>query len=298
MTVYPADGTDPSVLIRNAHAASVRSEERGGNSFCYFTPKMDEEAQARLRIESGLQYAIERNEIEVYYQPIVAAGSRKIIGAEALMRWFHPDLGAISPDRFIPIAEASDLIMPLSNWVLRRACRDAKRWRDARSQFKLAVNFSPRQFRSMDLVENVINTMEMEGFPRESLEVEVTERLLMSGTNNAKIILDTMKGFDISISIDDFGTGYSSLSYLQNYRFDTLKIDRSFVREVDVSTAARSLATAIVEMARALRMEVVAEGVETQAQEAILAQLGCQSMQGYLFGRPMSAIAFDALIDS
>ncbi len=297
MTVYPSDGADPSVLIRNAHAASLRSEERGGNNFRFFTPRMDEEAQARLRIESGLQSAIERNELDVFYQPIVAAGSREIIGAEALMRWSHPEMGAIAPDRFIPIAESSDLIVPLSNWLLRRACKDARRWRQTLTHFKLAVNFSPRQFRHSDLVQTIVDIMEAEGLPRDCLEVEVTERLLMGESGNAKIILDTMKGFDISISIDDFGTGYSSLSYLQNYQFDTLKIDRSFVREVDVSASARSLACAIIEMARALSMDVVAEGVETREQETILTELGCQSMQGYLFGRPMPAGAFDVLMD-
>ncbi|MDR3437462.1 EAL domain-containing protein [Telmatospirillum sp.] len=296
MTAYPTDGRDPLVLIRNAHAATVRSEERGRNSFRFFTPKMDEEAQARLKIEGSLRNAIERNELSVFYQPIVAAGSRRLIGTEALLRWSHPELGSVSPDRFIPIAEASDLILPISDWVLRQACRDASRWQAKMGIFKLAVNFSPRQFRSLDLVEKILDILEEEGFPKECLEVEVTERLLMSGMNNAKIILDTIKSFDISLSIDDFGTGYSSLGYLQNFQFDTLKIDRSFVKEVDGAEASRSLASAIIEMARALHMEVVAEGVETVEQERILGELGCQAMQGYLFGRPMPANEFDVLI--
>ncbi|MTJ84258.1 MAG: EAL domain-containing protein [Telmatospirillum sp.] len=296
MTAYPGDGTDPLVLIRNAHAATSRTEEGKRNSFRFFTPKLDEEAQARLKIESSLRGAVERQEMAVYYQPIVAAGSRRLIGAEALLRWTHPELGAVGPDRFIPVAEASDLIIPLSDWVLRRACVDACRWRRALGQFKLAVNFSPRQFRNIDLVEKILETLEDSGLPKECLEVEVTERLLMGSHNNAKIILDTIRSFDISLSIDDFGTGYSSLGYLQNFRFDTLKIDRSFVKEVGGPASSRPLAGAIIEMARALSMEVVAEGVETEEQERVLADLGCHLMQGYLFGRPMPVADFDALV--
>jgi len=296
MTAFPTDGDDPQVLIRNAHAATTRSEEGRRNSFRFFTAKMDEEAQARLRIESGLRNAIEKHELSVHYQPIIAARSRKLIGAEALLRWSHPELGEVAPDRFIPVAEANDLILPLSDWVLRQACRDGSRWCQRLGHFKMAVNFSPRQFRNLDLIEKVLETLDGEGLPKECLEVEVTERLLMGGTNNAKIILDTLRNFGIAVSIDDFGTGYSSLGYLQNFQFDTLKIDRQFVKTVGDGSSC-SLAGAIIEMARALGMEVVAEGVETQDQERILAELGCQLMQGYLFGRPMPADDFEQLIE-
>ncbi len=296
MTAYPTDGTDPFLLVRNAHAATVRSDERGGNSIRFFTPAMDADSQRRLRIESSLQRAIERNELKLHYQPIVAADGRRIVGAEALLRWRHPEMGAVPPDQFIPVAEASDLILPLSEWVLATACRDARPWLRHHPEFRLAVNFSPRQFKRRDLIDSICGTLAELDFPADRLEVEVTERLMMGRTGNAKGHLDAMRQRNISISIDDFGTGYSALSYLQHHVFDTIKIDRSFVSNIGASHGTRSLVAAIIEMARAMRMKVIAEGVETAAQASMLAEMGCGMMQGFLLGRPMPAESFSSLL--
>jgi diguanylate cyclase (GGDEF)-like protein/PAS domain S-box-containing protein len=296
MTSFPDDAADPLTLVRNAHAATARSYERGGNNFHFFTRGMEERSLSRLHIESALQHAIERDEFRVHYQPIVETGSRRIVGAEALLRWDHPALGTVSPEIFIPAAEATDFIIALSKWVLETACRDAKAWLDCGNPFRLAVNFSPRQFRRLDLVDSIEKTLAKVAFASDCLEVEVTERLMIDKVGHTKSLFDAMKARGISISIDDFGTGYSALSYLQHYTFDTLKIDRSFINGINTSLRTRSLVTAIVEMARSLAMKVIAEGVETNAQEKILTEVGCPMMQGFLIGKPVPADEFSRMI--
>ena len=297
VAAYPEDGSRSHELVRKAYVAVRRVKGAGGNVYRFYTSRMDEESQDRLRMEAKLQHAVERGELQLFYHPLVTARSKRIVGAEALLRWTSPELGPVSPADFIPLAENSGLIIPFSDWILKTACQDAVGWlKNTWGPFTLAVNFSPRQFEDHRLLDKVMAILEETGFPPSALEVEVTERLLMADSKKVHSILLGMKEAGISLSIDDFGTGYSSLSYIRKYPFNRLKIDQSFVADIPHSTETQCVVTAIVDMAHALGMDVTAEGVETIEHEQRLSDIGCELLQGYRFGKPMPAASFQKLV--
>jgi len=294
IAIFPGDGFDSETLLKNADRAMYRAKQFGRNNYQYATtPPLDD----RLILERKLMQAIEKNELMLHYQPIVDIASGAVVGAEALVRWNDPGRGMLPPESFIPAAEESDLIMSIGEWVLRTACTQMKRWHDAgMGRLRLAVNLSPRQFQQRDLAQVVARVLEETKFPGSSLELEITESTVMQ---NAEVSLSTMmmlKSMGVRISIDDFGTGYSSLSYLKRFPIDTLKIDQEFVRDLSGDTNDQAIITAVVSMARALKLRVVAEGVETQDQLGFLQREECAEMQGFLYSRPVPAEDFEATL--
>lgn len=293
ITLYPDDGDSPEELLRNAETAMYKAKEKGKNLFHFFTPKMNRMAQQRLNIESRLLHALERNELQLHYQPKFLIQSGEMVGAEALLRWNSPELGLVSPASFIPVAEATGLIEPIGEWVLHEACRTASSW--ARHQGKplqMAVNVSPRQFRSKKLLETMRQAVDQCKLDPGLLEIELTESLLIEDAPETIGIFSAFKEIGTSLALDDFGTGYASLSYLRKYPFDTLKIDQSFIRDLFVDPSAQQLCRAIIAMANGLKLKVVAEGVETLEQLQFLREQGVDMSQGYFCGRPVAAAEF------
>jgi len=290
ISVFPENGEDPSLLLRNADSAMYHAKEQGRNTFSYFTNAMNLEVSRRFALEEQMHGALDRGEFEVLFQPQVDVISGRILGAEALLRWHNPSLGNVTPDEFIPIAEQTGVIVPLGKYVLTEALKRTAHWQQGSHQaFRIAVNLSPRNFRDPDLINQVKESVSQYEIPLESLELEITEGVLMSGHNYIDEALTALSKLGISIAMDDFGTGYSSLSYLRNYPFDVLKIDRSFVNHITVDASDRELINAAIAMAHGLNLKVVAEGVETKEQLAVLKTMGCDYAQGYLFGKPMPA---------
>jgi EAL domain-containing protein (putative c-di-GMP-specific phosphodiesterase class I) len=246
----------------------------------------------RKAMERDLRAALQNNELKVHYQPQISLATQRIIGMEALLRWHHPERGNITPGVIIPIAETSGLMGPLTEWVLRKACRDAMSWQP----LKVAVNLSPTLFLENNLCAMVKCILQETGRPAAQLELEITEEILMTETDRILAILGELKKIGVSIAMDDFGTGYSSLSYLRKFPFDKIKIDRSFVNEVDESPAAKEIVRAIINMGHALKMRVNAEGVETIEQANMLQDEGCEELQGYLYGYPMKKEDMDLLL--
>ncbi|MBK7675918.1 MAG: EAL domain-containing protein [Candidatus Accumulibacter sp.] len=294
ISVYPDDGEDASTLLRNADTAMYHAKERGRNNFQFFTPAMNRVIQERAAIEHDLHSAVERDQFELFYQPQVNCRSGDVTGMEALLRWRHPQRGLISPDRFIPIAEETGLIVGIGEWVLRAACRQARCWRDAgHTDLRIGVNLSARQLQQTDLCEQIVTTLATWQLPPSTLELELTESMLMADTVTATALLHSLAELGIRMTIDDFGTGYSSLAYLKRFPVARLKIDRSFVRDLTTDANDAAIVRAIVAMADSLKMEVIAEGVETVAQLHFLESHGCPEVQGYLFSRPRPAAEFD-----
>jgi diguanylate cyclase (GGDEF)-like protein/PAS domain S-box-containing protein len=290
VAIYPADSESDEDLLRDADVAMYRSKKAGGNTLEFFTEEMNESAARRLLVESHLRKALELREFEVYYQPIVALPDARLVGVEALLRWKNSELGEVSPGEFIPIAERSGLITPIGAWVLETACRQVKAWHDTDwPRLRIAVNLSPREVDRGDAIGSIKNALARSGLPAEYLEIEVTERVFLDDVERVATIFREIKDLGVRLCIDDFGTGYSSLSYLQNYPFDVLKIDRAFVHGAIGHEDGIALLRAINSMAESLRLEVVAEGVETPEQMDLLNELGCGFAQGYYFCRPMSA---------
>ncbi|MCG8311690.1 MAG: EAL domain-containing protein [Pseudomonadales bacterium] len=297
IAIYPQDGTTASELMRNADSAMYHAKDQGRNTYSFFTEDMNREVSHRLALEEQIHGALTRDEFHVRFQPIIDVAADKIIGAEALLRWQNPALGCVPPDEFIPIAEQTGLIIPIGQFVLTEALCKAARWQEQYDKdFRLTINFSPRQFRDPKLVEMVKTAMDEAKVPRTTLELEITEGVLMSGHSYIDDAISALNQLDISIAMDDFGTGYSSLSYLRNYPFDVLKIDRSFIHELSTSADDRELISAIVAMAHGLKLKVVAEGVETKDQLQYLQTLGCDYAQGFLFGEAITAAAMDELL--
>jgi diguanylate cyclase (GGDEF)-like protein/PAS domain S-box-containing protein len=294
LSLFPDDGAEPAVLLRNADLAMYEAKEAGRNTYRFFNQKIHDDSVERLELERQLRGALERGELSLHYQPLVAAHDGSLIGAEALLRWHHPELGNIPPDRFIPVAEQSGLIVGIGAWVLDEACAQAARWRAARGgEFLIAVNVSPRQFACPDLVGTVRACVERYAIPPQQLEIEVTEGLLIRNPNEVREAMDQLAALGVAVSLDDFGTGYSSLSYLRAFPFHTVKIDRSFVRDLSEDAEDRALVVAAIRMACALGLRVIAEGVETEAQREFLAAQEADVLQGYLFGRPQTAETFE-----
>jgi len=288
ITLAPADGLDPHTLLRNADAAMYGAKEQGGNTIRFFQPEMNRRAKERLDMEGLLRHAQERGEIALHYQPLVDAQGIPV-GAEALMRWTSPDLGAVQPERFIPLAEETGLILPLGTWALEQACRDIAVWQtQGLPPFRVSVNVSWRQFAAGNLPETVQRVLNAAAIDPDLLELEITETLLMTDAPLVRSVLGRLKAMGVRAALDDFGTGYSSLSYLKRFPFDQLKIDQAFIRDLHESES-QALVGAIIAMGRALGLTVVGEGVETEAQRDWLRQRGCTLMQGFLFATPMPA---------
>ncbi|UZE97720.1 bifunctional diguanylate cyclase/phosphodiesterase [Alkalimarinus alittae] len=294
IAIYPTDSDTSSTLLQHADAAMYQAKDKGKSSFQRFSPEMNQDSHERLQIETRLRRALELEELELYYQPIVQASTGKIIGAEALIRWNNPTLGIISPDKFIPLAEETGLIVPIGDWVLNTACKDIKHWQQTTGMnLTIAVNVSPRQFRDGGFIETVNQVLSETQLDPQFLELEITERLILDKSIETSGIFKHLDEKGIKLSIDDFGTGYSALGYLKSYPFDTLKIDKSFVQDVIESSEDAALVTAIITMAHSLGLKVIAEGVEEAPQLGFLNQHNCDYAQGYFFSRPVPAEDFN-----
>lgn len=298
IALYPADGSDVDTLLKHADIAMYSAKAAGRANFQFFVPEMNVRAFQRMMLENALRRGMERHELVLHYQPQVDARDQRIIGCEALVRWQHPEMGLVPPAHFIPVAEDSGLIIPLGEWVLAEACRQQVRWARAGRSLMVAVNISALQFRKDGFFEMVENTLRQTGADPASLELEITESALMQPTDELMNRLRRLRSLGITLALDDFGTGYSSLAYLKRLPISRLKLDRSFVMDIPHDPEDVAIATATLSMAADLGMEVVAEGVETEAQVEFLVTKGCQVLQGFLFGRPLPVEAFDALLDS
>jgi diguanylate cyclase (GGDEF)-like protein/PAS domain S-box-containing protein len=293
VALYPLDGADFDALCRCADVAMYRAKQDGRNTYRFFTAEMQAESDRTLLLENALRRALEREQLTLHYQPQICMSSGRVIGAEALLRWQHPDLGAISPAEFIPIAEASGLILQIGEWVMRTACRQLKDWANAGlGPLSMAVNLSSVQFRHADLPALVSRILDECDLPPALLELELTEGVAMNDPLGAIAVMNDLHDRGVRMSIDDFGTGYSSLSYLKKFRVYKLKIDQQFVRDLSDDSEDRAIVSAIISMAKSLGLQTIAEGVETQGQLDFLRALGCHEVQGYLFAKPMPAEAF------
>jgi diguanylate cyclase (GGDEF)-like protein len=287
ITIYPEDTNSAEEMMRNADMAMYRAKEGGRNRYQFFTVGMQEQVKERVELEQDLRQAIERNEFELHYQPILDAESGALTSVEALLRWQHPKKGMISPEVFIPLAEDGGMIIAIGNCVIEEACRQLREWRDDGFDFTVSVNVSSRQL-SKEFSHWVLSSILKEHRVRgEWITLEITEGLLMDDSPEVMEWLNGFKNLGISLSIDDFGTGYSSLSYLKRFPVDVLKIDRSFVRGLPGDEGDASLVDAILAMAQSLGVQVVAEGVETEEQSRFLKNLGCDRLQGFYYGKPM-----------
>ncbi|MBF0458167.1 MAG: EAL domain-containing protein [Nitrospirae bacterium] len=288
ISVYPDDGDDIDALLKNSDIAMYQAKSKGGNTYQFYNPEMNSRALRRLELENNLRKALEKNEFRLQYQPKIDLNTWSVSGVEALIRWLNPQLGMISPVEFIPLAEETGIIISIGEWVLRTACAQAKHWQDLGCNgILMSVNLSARQFKSKDLVLTISNILEETGLSPDSLELELTETVVMDDAETAIKILREIKNMGIHIAIDDFGMGYSSLSYLKRFPIDCLKIDRSFVNDITTDTDDAAIATAIIAMSHSLKLRVIAEGVETNGQLEFLCALDCDEAQGYLFSKPL-----------
>lgn len=296
ISTYPGDGKDAGTLLKNADIAMYRAKEQGKNNFQYYSEQMNMHSLQRLALESSLRHALERNEFEVHYQPIIETGSQRIVGVEALARWKHPDMGMVGPVQFIPIAEETGLIADIGRWVLETACRQGNAWREMGHLLNISVNLSPRQLSEPDLIAEFGNAFVKTGFPPTQLVLEITESLMLNNPDDTVVVLQELKDLGIRIAIDDFGTGYSSLAYLRRFPIDTLKIDRSFLQDIPGDADSSALTAAVVALGHSLHLNVIAEGVETSEQRDFLTQHKCQMLQGFWFSRPKPAADITALL--
>jgi diguanylate cyclase (GGDEF)-like protein len=299
LSFYPHDAIDVDELLRNADVAMYRAKEMGRNTFQFYAAEMMAQAQERLNLDHALRRALERGEFLLHYQPVVELQGGKVVGAEALLRWRHPERGMVPPGKFIPFAEDSGLIVPIGEWVLRSACIQCREWGKAGlGKLRVSVNISPRQFQRPDLFSTIANVLSETKLPADQLELELTEGLLMQNPEAAIANMKRLSDMGVQLSIDDFGTGYSSLSYLKRFPIDRLKIDRSFVSGIPKDSDDIAIATAIIAMAHKLGLNVVAEGVETVDQLSYLRNHDCDVIQGYYFSPPIPNDEYVALIRS
>ena len=294
VSVFPDDGDDPAKLLSYADAAMYHAKASGRRNVQFYAATMSAALQARLKLENDLHFAVLRNELELFYQPRIDFSSGTVIGYEALLRWNHPQDGLIAPGAFIPIAEDCGLIIPIGEWVIREACQQMKRWREANFAVQsMSVNLSARQFFDSSLPERVHHALLESGMRPEQLELEITESILMANTEETMSLFAQLKRLGVKLSIDDFGTGFSSLAYLKRFHVDNLKIDHSFVRDISTDPDDAAIVRAIVNLAQSLQLHVIAEGVETREQLDFLAACGCQEAQGFYFARPQPAAAVE-----
>jgi diguanylate cyclase (GGDEF)-like protein/PAS domain S-box-containing protein len=299
VSIYPDDGLDAETLIKNADTAMYQAKENGRHCYQFFKPAMNVRAVERQFIEEGLRRALEREEFTLHYQPKVSLKTGKITGGEALIRWMHPVRGLIPPTQFIPISEDCGLILPIGNWVLREACRQAQAWAQAGLPLAtIAVNISAMELRDESFLQGVFAVLEETGLDPRSLELELTESVLMGHAESTEAILKALRARGVQLAVDDFGTGYSSLSYLRRFSIDTLKIDQSFVRQIAAGPDETTIVAAVIGMGRSLKLRVVAEGVETREELAFLQAQQCDEAQGYYFSRPVLAAQFAQLLES
>lgn len=286
ISIYPNDSCNAVELIKHAETAMHTSKERGANDFSFYTEDMNLRAQRQQNLESAIRHALERDEFVLHYQPKLDLRSGRIVGAEALIRWFQPRSGWVSPADFIPVAEDSGLIVPLTQWVLRQACEQAQAWRGmGLPPLCMSVNVSPIDFRQRDFVDNLAAILKQSGLPPARLELEITESVLMQNVDETVDILQKIKAMGVRLALDDFGTGYSSLSYLRRFPIDVLKIDQSFVRGLNVNSQDAQLISAIIGMGKSLELNIIAEGVETVEQLNFLKTQQCEEGQGFLFSK-------------
>jgi diguanylate cyclase (GGDEF)-like protein/PAS domain S-box-containing protein len=299
ISCYPQDGDDPDALLRCADAAMYKAKASGRSTYHVYTPELNQAISERLELENSLRHALERDEFHVYYQPRIEVASGRIIGAEALIRWDCPGKGIIPPDSFISIAEETGLIIPIGQWILQEACRQNSAWQRAGlPPISVSVNLSPIQFRHTGLVQSVAAALQQADLQPACLELELTESFVMHDAERINIAMQSLKALGVDIAVDDFGTGYSSLSYLKRFPVDRLKVDKSFVRDINSDPDDAAIVRAIITLGHALGLKVVAEGVETQAHLEFLQQHGCDELQGYYFSRPIPATEMEALLRS
>jgi len=297
IAVYPMDGDDSHTLLKHADLAMYQAKEQDRNNFQFFSREMNIKVLERMMLENSMRKALEREEFFLVYQPQVDARTGRITGMEALLRWQHPDLGLLAPDKFIYLAEETGFIIPIGEWVLRCACRQNKAWqKQGLPAVRVAVNLSAKQFGQYHLDEMISATLMETGLDPEWLELEITESAIMKNAEQNAVILRKLKDMGVSLAIDDFGTGYSSLAYLKHFPISRLKIDRSFVRDITTNSDDAAIAEIIIAMAQTLKLSVIAEGVETRAQMELLSFNNCVEMQGYLFSRPVPAAQFSELL--
>ncbi|WP_200917050.1 bifunctional diguanylate cyclase/phosphodiesterase [Jeongeupia sp. HS-3] len=293
IAIYPDDGAESRELMANADAAMYHAKDAGRNGYCFFKASMNANAQEQLQLLQDLRLALGRNELLLHYQPKFCAPHGPIIGAEALLRWMHPSRGLIGPDTFLELAERSGLVLQIGEWVLDEACRQMRAWHDqGHRDWSVAVNLSAQQFAHASLPQTVSDTLKRHGLAPRHLTLEITETTAMRDAEASLVILRQLADMGVNISIDDFGTGYSSLLYLKRLPANELKIDRGFVNELTHDSDDAAIVSAIVALGQTLKLNIVAEGVETQAQQEFLTRLGCDSLQGYLLGRPVPAAEF------
>jgi EAL domain-containing protein (putative c-di-GMP-specific phosphodiesterase class I) len=295
IAIYPHDGESLELLSKNADTAMYRAKDDGRNNFRFFTPEMQTQSSRNLKLANALRHALARNELFLHYQPQLSIQDGHIVGAEALLRWQHPELGMVSPAEFIPIAEDTGQIIQIGEWVLRTAAKQLKDWLNSGMRpITMAVNLSAVQFRQQGLTELVVNILDDIKLPHELLELELTEAAMMGNPLDAIDVMTHLHDQGIRMSIDDFGTGYSSLSYLKQFKVYKLKIDQSFVRDITDDNEDKAIVTAIINMATSLGMQTIAEGVETAGQLAFLRLQGCSEVQGYYFSKPLPTEQFEA----
>ncbi|HEX2199976.1 MAG TPA: EAL domain-containing protein, partial [Burkholderiales bacterium] len=289
IALYPRDGELGERLVKRADTAMYRAKELGRNRYAFFSPEMNQRVEEQMKLEAALRRALKNGEFVLYFQPRVSASTGRAVGVEALLRWRHPEWGLVEPARFVPVLEETGLIVPVGAWVLAEACHQAKAWQaGGRNPVHVSVNISPRQFRSEGLLRAVAGALRASGLPPQLLELELTESLLVENVGHAMELMHRLKLLGASISIDDFGTGYSSLSYLKRFPIDSLKVDRSFVRDLAASPKDAAIVDAICLLARSLGIGLVAEGVEETWQAEYLGERHCTEMQGFLFSRPLA----------
>lgn len=289
ISIYPHDGHDPETLLKNADAAMYRAKANGRNQYQFYAPEMNARGEELLALETDLRRALNRKEFVLHYQPQLDLRTGKIAGAEALLRWQHPERGLVSPDDFIPLLEETGLIVPVGEWVLRNACEQYRKFHEAAlTPVRISVNVSARQFREQALLDRVRQALRDEGVPPHHLELEITESTAMQDVQATSEILAALDALGVRLAIDDFGTGYSSLAYLKRFPLDVLKIDRTFIPDSWEDDNVSAIAEASISLGHKLGLEVVAEGVETNEQIGFLRSHECDIIQGYCFSRPMS----------
>jgi len=282
---YPEDGKDAQALLSNADIAMYRAKEQGRNRFCFYAAELNHLSEERLALEAGLRHALERGEIEIFYQPKIEFANGRVTGVEALIRWRHPKLGLLMPDRFIALAEEIGVIVPIGHWTLRRVCERARRWHEQGMHLSVAVNLSASQFHEPKLLGELAGILKSTGLSAQTLELEITESMVMKDPERAVKVMEALRAMGVRLSIDDFGTGHSSLGYLKRFPINQLKVDRTFVRDLPHNGDDVAITRAVIAMAHSLKMSVVAEGVEHQHQFDLLRAEGCDEFQGY-FCRP------------
>ncbi|HAX86268.1 MAG TPA: GGDEF domain-containing response regulator [Cyanobacteria bacterium UBA11370] len=299
MALYPRDGTHIEQLLNRANKAMFQAKQQGGDQYQFYSAVLNIGSSDRVSLQTSLRYALERQELQVYYQPQVSLQTGQIMGAEALVRWQHPERGFISPDKFIPLAEETGLIIPIGEWVLQTACQEIKNWHMAGfSSLRLAVNLSARQFNQSNFRQRLVSILMASDLHPKYLELELTESMLVENIEVVIRRLNALRALGVEIAIDDFGTGYSSLNYLQQFPFDVLKVDQGFVRNIMNNSNRAAITKAIIQMAKILNLKVIVEGVETDSELSFVCEHDCDIMQGYLFSRPLQAKEFENLLIS